>query len=134
MAEIQNTERLPFPLAKPNEDTFATKTSEIGHRGEPLEEVIEDLDEVSGSYIDSSEFVRVETDSDKRILWAVRKNGDFYFGKGVPQQVVDYIQSLLSDQTFEELGDVLAFLDGYLGFGDRRGTPDHGRLRSLWGI
>ena len=40
MAEITTTERLPFPLAKPNPDTFATKTSEIGHNGEPLDSVI----------------------------------------------------------------------------------------------
>lgn len=41
MAEITTTERLPFPLAKPNTDTFVTKTSEIGHNGEPLDDVLE---------------------------------------------------------------------------------------------
>ena len=41
MAEITTTERLPFPLAKPNPDTFVTKTSEIGHNGQPLDDVLE---------------------------------------------------------------------------------------------
>lgn len=36
MAEITTTERLPFPLAKPNPDTFVTQGSEIGWDGQPL--------------------------------------------------------------------------------------------------
>lgn len=34
-------ERLPFELAKPSPDTFVTKTSELGHNGHPLDDVLE---------------------------------------------------------------------------------------------
>lgn len=55
MAEITTTERLPFPLAKPNPDTFVTQASEIGLNGQPLDEQVnkkadvkntEDVDDV----------------------------------------------------------------------------------------
>ena len=41
MAEITTTERLPFPLAKPNPDTFVTQTDQIGHKGGSLADVLE---------------------------------------------------------------------------------------------
>lgn len=55
MAEITTTERLPFPLAKPNPDTFVTKTSEIGHNGKPLDDVLEGLDNISKESTQSEE-------------------------------------------------------------------------------
>ena len=48
MAEITTTERLPFPLAMPNADTFVTQTSEIGHNGQPLDDVLEGLNKEVG--------------------------------------------------------------------------------------
>ena len=36
MARIEQTESLPFPLAKPNPDTFVTQGSEIGWDDQPL--------------------------------------------------------------------------------------------------
>ena len=58
MAEIQQKERLPFPLAKPNEDTFVTKTTEIGHGNRPLSEV---LDDILGEIGDSGELTQAIT-------------------------------------------------------------------------
>lgn len=43
MAEITTTERLPFPLAKPNPDTFVTQASEIGHNGKAVNEELTDF-------------------------------------------------------------------------------------------
>ena len=43
MAEITTTERLPFPLAKPNPETFVTQASEIGHNGDPLGTTIDSM-------------------------------------------------------------------------------------------
>ena len=40
MAEITTIERLPFPLAKPNPDTFVTQASEIGMGGKTVEQQI----------------------------------------------------------------------------------------------
>ena len=36
MARIEQTESLPFPLAKPNADTFVTEGNQIGWDGQPL--------------------------------------------------------------------------------------------------
>ena len=36
MARIEQTESLPFPLAKPNADTYVTEGSQIGWDGQPL--------------------------------------------------------------------------------------------------
>ncbi len=58
-----------------------------------------------GAYVDNPEFVRVYTDSDEKILWAIKANGDIYFGAGVPQQIIDYITSHIDilEETLETL-------------------------------
>lgn len=48
-------ERLPFELAKPSPDTFVTKTSEIRHNGQPLDDVLEGLDNISKESTQSEE-------------------------------------------------------------------------------
>lgn len=44
MAEITTTERLPFPLAKPNPDTYVTKASEIGYGDGSVEDALNKAD------------------------------------------------------------------------------------------
>lgn len=44
MAEITTTERLPFPLAKPNSDTFVTQASEIGHGNGSVADTLQALE------------------------------------------------------------------------------------------
>lgn len=46
-----------------------------------------------GDYEQNPEFVRVVTDSEGKILYGVRIDGEFVFGTGVPQSIKDYIQS-----------------------------------------
>jgi hypothetical protein len=46
MAEITTTERLPFPLAKPNPDTFVTQASEIGHNNKSVADYISEIEDM----------------------------------------------------------------------------------------
>ena len=48
-------ERMPFELARPNAGTFVTKTSEIGHNGQPLDDALEGLDNISKQSTQSEE-------------------------------------------------------------------------------
>lgn len=50
-------------------------------------------------YILNPEFIDVETDNDGRILWAIEKNGNILFGTGVPQQIIDYVESKTANIT-----------------------------------
>lgn len=88
MAEITTTERLPFPLAKPNADTFVTKTSEIGHNGQPLDEVLEGLDNISKQSAQSEEQAVVfETDGGVQVGKIDANGADFVNLKCGGQQV-----------------------------------------------
>ena len=49
MAEIINTERLPFPLAKPNEDTYVTKADQIGYGEGSAADAIDEVKEITDS-------------------------------------------------------------------------------------
>ena len=63
-----------------------------------------------GGYTENPEFIRVVTDNEGKILYAVRTNGDFYFGAGVPQQIIDYVIEH-NNATKEELIDIINTLD-----------------------
>ena len=65
-----------------------------------------------GVYMENSEFVYVKTDSEGKILWAIKTDGDIYYGAGVPQQVIDYIEEKLADLSLDEYEDIVAFLNG----------------------
>ena len=47
-------------------------------------------------YVENPEFVYVKTDIDNKILWAIKTDGDIYYGEGCPQQVKDYIEEKIS--------------------------------------
>lgn len=42
-----------------------------------------------GQYVENPEFVKVVIDNDGRVLYGIKKDGDFFFGAGVPKQVRD---------------------------------------------
>lgn len=67
-----------------------------------------------GVYVENSEFVYVYTDGEDKILWAIQKDGNIYFGAGCPQQVKDYIEEKISS-LLDEYEDIVAFLTDYLG-------------------
>ena len=59
-----------------------------------------------GIYIENPDFVDVKTDSEGKILWAIKTDGGIYYGAGVPQQVIDYIEERLI-----RYDDIVAFLN-----------------------
>ena len=46
-----------------------------------------------GFYQDNPEFARVAIDASNKILYGVHKDGNFYFGAGVPNQIKNYVSS-----------------------------------------
>lgn len=54
----------------------------------------------SVSHVENPEFVEVHTDSEGRVLWGIRSNGDFYIGAGVPESVRQQIEAI--DSTVNE--------------------------------
>ena len=69
------------------------------------------IDDV-GVYIENPEFVYVKTDAENKILWAIKTDGGIYYGAGVPQQVVDYINERIAELSLDEYEDIVAFLNG----------------------
>lgn len=67
-----------------------------------------------GVYVENSEFVEVHTDAEDKILWAIQKDGNVYYGAGCPQQVKDYIEEKISSLSLDEYEDIVAFLSDYL--------------------
>lgn len=81
-------ERLPFKLAKPSQETFVTETSEIGHNGQPLDEVLEGLDNISKQSAQSEEETLIfETDGGVQVGKIDSNGADFANLKRGGQQV-----------------------------------------------
>lgn len=64
-----------------------------------------------GVYVESLEFVYVKTDSEGKILWAIKTDGDIYYGAGVPQQVVDYINKRIAELSLDEYDTLKVMID-----------------------
>ena len=62
--------------------------------------------------IENPEFIKVYTDQENRILWAIKADGTVYFGAGVPSQIVEYIQRKIDEYSLDDIDDIVAFLDG----------------------
>ncbi len=67
-----------------------------------------------GAYVDNPEFVYVKTDNENKILWAIRTDGSIYYGAGVPQQIVDYINKKIAELSLDEYESIVTFLSDYL--------------------
>ena len=87
MAEITQTERLPFPLDKPNEDTFVTQAKNIGLDGKPLEDAIalgtnKEGHKVTPSSIqyivNTGEYMEAKTDSQGNLIFLIDKDGQYH--------------------------------------------------------
>ena len=63
-------------------------------------------------YIENPEFVYIKTDNEDKILWAIKADGSIYYGAGIPQQIIDYIEENITHLPLE---DVVTFLSDYLG-------------------
>ena len=64
-----------------------------------------------GVYIENPEFIYVKTDDEDKILWAIKSDGGIYYGAGVPQQVVDYINERIAELSLDEYEDIVTFLN-----------------------
>lgn len=58
---------------------------------EDLEQLQQDVSENYGEYIETADFIRVVVDKDNRLLYGVKEDGEFVFGKGVPTQVRQFV-------------------------------------------
>jgi hypothetical protein len=65
-----------------------------------------------GVYVDNPEFIYVKTDNEDKILWAIKIDGSIYYGAGVPQQIIDYINEKIAELSLDEYEDIVAFLNG----------------------
>lgn len=54
-------------------------------------------------YINNEDYIEVKTDSEGKILWAIKKDGTVFFGAGVPQQVVDLLSGKVDKVEGKEL-------------------------------
>ena len=53
-----------------------------------------------------------------KVLFGIKKDGDIYFGYGVPTQVKDYIQSKILEIPLDEYNDVVSFVGDLIEGGD----------------
>ena len=65
----------------------------------------------TGVYVENPEYIEVKTDSEGRILWAIKADGSIYYGAGIPQQVIDYINEKIAEPSLDEYEDIVAFLN-----------------------
>lgn len=68
-------------------------------------------DQVFGKYEESSDFLRLYTDRNGRLLWGIKTNGDIYYGIGIPSQIKDYIDGKIRELHLDKVNDILIFLD-----------------------
>ena len=65
--------------------------------------------------VENPEYINVKTDADGKVLWAIKNDGTIFFGAGVPQQVIDYIEGKIAELSLDEYENIVAFLDGLIG-------------------
>ena len=63
-------------------------------------------------YVENPDFIYVKTDNEDKILWAIKTDGSIYYGAGVPQQIVDYINESIAELPLDDYWDIVAFLNG----------------------
>lgn len=84
------------------------------------------------SQAENPEFIEVRLDVEDKILWAIRADGDIYFGVGVPTQVKDYIQSKIAELGLDKVEDIITFL-GDLVEGNTLATLLNGKVDKVTG-
>ena len=59
--------------------------------------------------IENPEFIKVYTDIEGKIICGINKDGNIYYGAGIPKQIINYINSKIKDLDIES---IFYFLDG----------------------
>lgn len=55
--------------------------------------------ELAGQLVENLEWIKVVTDSEGKILYGVKTDGNFYFGAGCPNQVREYVSKKITELT-----------------------------------
>ena len=83
------------------EDSLTSDSTQLplaAHQGKVLDGKIsqlgQDVKNTYGDYVENPEWVNVATDSEDKILYGVKIDGDFFFGAGVPSQVQEEIDTV----------------------------------------
>lgn len=69
---------------------WSKQTPDIATRTE-VSQLGQEIKETYGDYVENSEWLKVVTDKDGRILYGVKTDGTFNFGAGCPPQVQEYV-------------------------------------------
>jgi uncharacterized ubiquitin-like protein YukD len=64
--------------------------------------------------IENPEFAAVWLNKDKKIFFGIQNNGNFFFGCGVPLQIIHYIEKKISDLSLDEYETIVAFIGDLL--------------------
>lgn len=64
---------------------------------------------------ENPEYCYVMLDTEQKIVWGIKQDGEPYFGVGCPQQIKDYVEERISSLSLDEYDDIVAFLQDYLG-------------------
>ena len=99
------------------EDKLNTKNIYDENRQQYQNEINDEF----GTYEDNPEFVRVYFDANRKVLWGLQKDGNIYYGTGVPKQIQDYINKYISDilagnessTDIDCVNKIITFLDGF---------------------
>ena len=67
-----------------------------------------------GYNIDNVEFVRVVVDSQNRVVFGIRHDGDVYFGAGVPEQIQTYVRDMMATIDLTDITTTLEQITDYL--------------------
>lgn len=70
------------------------------------------IDENYIKEVENPEFVRIYLDNQHKILWGIQKDGNIFYGAGVPSQIINYIEQRIADLSLDEYEDIVQFLDG----------------------
>lgn len=77
-----------------------------------IQEKLDEIYDTYGKYEDNPEYVRVYLDKEGKILWGIQKDGNIYYGAGVPNQVKSYIDEKISELSLDEYEAIVNFIDG----------------------
>ena len=79
---------------------------------ETREQYQSEVNDIVGTYEENPEFVDAHVDSSSKLLYGVKRDGDFYFGGGVPSQVKEHVEEYVDpkiesmDASIREVIDV----------------------------
>ena len=101
-------------------DHIATVANQIFD--ESRQEYQDDINENVGYIIDNPEFVKAYVIREtNQLLWGIQKDGNIYYGAGIPRQIKSYVDFIVSrilngdDEApeIDSLNKIIAFLDGF---------------------